>query len=840
MNAFKNLYNATLLDLHSFLLNQSKDEDVINLFCKDLLKRTVFFAFYISNLNKESPSSSLMRFQDQSDIISRIFELSHFKDIADIFFPLDSTIIKSLTKIKRNSVNNILLELIRGFSWDLSPKSQTDNETVTPEIFEEIFSKDRIKDINNYGLVYTPYNFAAWMVRSCFQRHLVQKLKITNFDLNDLDSIESDKIELLKKAISQIQVLDISIGSGVFYLAALDFLMEINLRLFKDKSSSMFYLRKIIKNNLYGIDIDENVLIICKIRLLLRILRENPLIQVKDIFEIINDLNIKTGNALVGFTSKPREYASTGCSDLKKLLFRGVEDKTVNSQEIINKYKIFHWFNEFPQVFRMPEITGFDIIIGNPPYIGYRYLGDLTKRILKHLYPKIYTGLNDYYYYFIWRAKQLLAPKGNCALILARYFLEARYAHKLRSQLFKSKCIDILIDFREFKIFPRGINSVILFMRNSFKSTKKIPVYILKNHKISSQSVLQELGTIFESNQLQQPDLQNFVLIKAEIKDNRFLLVSSTLRDLLNRIVDQGVPLDQVCAIGTGYHSGKDSIFSPNIIEEDKGFFVEIKNNNTIIRYPLENHIIKRIVKSSDILPYRIKELKKKYVIFTKRGININDFPLTQQYLQNYKEILKKRYEVRRNLSKWYEIAQIRNPHIYNAKKKIMCPYRSRVPRFAIDKNQRYSSIDCTSLIPKETKFSNIYFILGVLNSELIEIYLIAVAKKLDAQKIELYPNTISKIPLKIPQTKEEEVLYKDITETTKKICQVLESLELKPEHHQFLLKYGKRGFSKMKEDIQELLGLTKSLDMLVYQLYGMEDKIETIKNEISHLFKNI
>ena len=818
-------------------MNQSKDMDEINHFCKDLLKRTIFFAFYISNLKKESPSSSLERFQDHSDLISAMFEISHFKDIADIFFPLDSKIIKSLTNIKRNTVNKILLELIGGFSWNLSPKLHTENETLTPKIFDDIFSIERTENLDHPGLVYTPYNYAAWMVRSCFQRHLARKLKITNFDINDLDSIESNKIKLLKKTISQIQVLDIAIGSGVFYLAALDFLMELNKRLFNyDKSLTIFYFRKILKNNLYGIDINEHVLIICKIRLVLRILRENPLIQINNIFEIINELNIKTGNALVGFTSKPRGNTNSGCSDLDKLLLRGIKDRIVNSQEIINKYKIFHWFNEFPQVFRMPEKSGFDIIIGNPPYIGYRYLGDSTKRVLKHLYPKIYTGLNDYYYYFIWRTKQLLAPKGNCALILARYFLEARYAHKLRFHLFKSNYIDTIIDFREFKIFPRGINSVILFMRNSFKLTKKIPVYIIKNHKISSQSVLHELEILSETNQL-QPVLQNFTRIKAEIKNNRLLLVSSTLRDLLNRIVDQGIPLNQVCAIGTGYHSGKDSIFSPNIMEEDKGFFAEIRDIDVITRYPLEHKIIKRIVKSSDILPYRIRELKKKYIIYTERGININDFPLTQQYLENYKELLKNRYEVRKNLAKWYELAQVRNPHIYNAKMKIMCPYRSRIPRFALDKNQRHSSIDCTSLTPKETKFPNIYFLLGVLNSELIEIYLIAVAKKLDAQKIELYPNTISEIPLKIPQTKEEEVLYKDITETTKKICQVLESLEFKPEHHQLLLKYGRRGFSKMKEDVQELLGLTKSLDMLVYQLYGIVDKIETIKSEFSHVF---
>jgi adenine-specific DNA-methyltransferase len=232
-------------------------------------------------------------------------------------------------------------------------------------------------------------------------------------------------------------------------------------------------------------------------------------------------------------------------------------------------------------------------------------------------------------------------------------------------------------------------------------------------------------------------------------------------------------------------------------------------------------------------LPYRINEINKKYVIFTKRGININDFPLTRNYLEKYKEILKKRYEVKKGLAKWYELAQVRNLHIYNAKTKIICPYRSRVPRFAIDKNQRYSSIDCTSLIPKESNFPDIYFILGVLNSELIANYLAVVAKKLDAKKIELYPKTLSQIPLKLPQTREDKALYNEIAEITKKICHLLECLKLEPEHHRILLKYGKKGLNRTGKDNQELLKLTESLDTLVYQFYGVKDMIDIFRNEI-------
>ncbi|MFW9905733.1 MAG: Eco57I restriction-modification methylase domain-containing protein, partial [Candidatus Thorarchaeota archaeon] len=775
--------------------------------------------------------SDKMRFFNQSDFLSKISKISHLKEIADIFFPVDSKRIESLKQSKRKMVNNTLLNFIRAFSWNLDLKSKIDKTTITPEIFETIYS---LENISNQGLAHTPYFFASWIVKSCFQRHLSRILKVKHFSINNLDSLKEDKIEILKKAISHIKILDMSVGSGVFYLAALEFLLELYHRLFLGDKSTLSLIKRILKECLYGIDIDEKALVVCKLRVILRLLQENPNLQINDILEIITSINLKTGNTLVGFITIPEKTTNFDNTNLNELLFHGIEDERGNLQQFINNLKAFHWFNEFPKVFNLSGITGFDIIIGNPPYIGYRFLDNFQKHILKNLYPKIYTGLNNYYYYFIWRVRQLLTPHGSGALLVARYFLEAKYAQKLRSQLFKSNSIDALIDFREFKIFPKGVNSVILYLTNFIKSTEKIPVYILKNHKISPKTLLRELETVFESSYLKEKrSSQNFAFLQAEFKDNRFLLVSNILKELLNRIEDQGVPLNQVCDIGTGYHSGKDKIFSPKINKDDKGFFIEIKNNNSITHHPLEKTVIKRIVKSTDILPFRINEMKKKYVIFTKRGININDFPLTKQYLEKYKENLKKRYEVRRGLAKWYEIAQVRNPQIYNAKTKIICPYRSRVPRFAIDRNQRYSSIDCTSLIPRDSNFPDIYFILGVLNSELIEFYLAVVAKKLDAKKIELYPKTLSQIPLKLPQTRKDQVFYNEITEITKKIWYLLESFKLKPEHHRILLKYGKKGLIRIGEDAQILLKLIESLDMLVYQLYNMKDKIDIFRSEI-------
>ncbi|MHA2247332.1 MAG: Eco57I restriction-modification methylase domain-containing protein [Candidatus Hodarchaeales archaeon] len=835
MNSFIKLYNITLNQLQGQFYGQNNEKYKFTQFCRDLLKRTIFLAFYLVNYSKKSPSGiGVSKYSRSSDILSIMNKFTDFNRIADIFFPLDLKIIGFLEKKEKHLINNILMDFIESFSWELNlDLTNTEKEKkITPEMFELIYYSEKA---SNRGVVFTPYCFAYLIVHSCFQRHLARFLKLSHFSLNDIELMEPSRIEMLKNYISQIRVLDISVGCGTFYLAAFNYLLTLNNQLGILGKKTFSISKKICLKNLYAIDIDENALVVCKIQLTLQILRESPSIHVDDLLEIISNINLKTGDSLMGFTTNPGIKGIHDKITYNKILFRDIKDCEVKNSTFINDKRIFHWFLEFPEIFDESEISGFDILIGNPPYIGYRFIKKTVKCVLRYLYPMIYTGLNDYYYYFIWRAKQLLAPDGSCALIVARYFLEARYAHKLRSQLFGSGhgYVDALIDFREFKIFPKGINSVILFLTNKTKSNQNCDVLVLKNHNISLRTLLQELQENLENLSLKPSQIfHQFTFPQGDPINGKFLLASRKLSSLIKKIESKSVRLSQICDIGTGYHSGKDTIFSPNIIEENGVFTASIKNRESVVQFSLEKEVIKEIVKTTNILPFMIV-WNKKYVILTKRDINIDDYPLTKHYLEQFKEILMKRYEVKKNLAKWYEIAQIRNQYLFENKMKIICPYRARVPRFAIDKKKRYSSIDCTSIVPKKSNKLSIYYILGVLNSELIEFYLYAISKKLDAQKIELYPKTISNIPLKIPRTEEENFLMKKITELTKNICSLLESYKLTQEQHQVLLNNGKRGFFEIDRKKQGLREQLKTLDFLVYQLYGIETEVDILKSEI-------
>lgn len=835
LNLLINIYQTTLNELKDYQITQIKKKNKLILFYHNLLKRTIFFAFYSNNLRQNIPSNTEGTTTLHSkDIFYNLIELSPFSMIADIFFPLNSEIVELFKRERKEFINIALRKLIQNFSWELSQNddSEESKQIITPGIFELLYHK---KKTQNHGVVYTPYHLAHWIVKISLQRHLAKVLKLSNFSIDNISRLNSEKKHVLKDYISKIHILDISVGCGAFFLASLKCLLTLFNHLSSEEGNSFTNMKKILLNNLFGVDIDEKALNVCRIQIYFLLLQEKPLLEFSKIVEIINNLNLKTGNSLVGFISNPDRENIFDKDGYNDLLFQKITYENNDKHRYVQEKGIFHWFLEFPKVFKASENSGFDIIIGNPPYIGYRYISKSVKHILKHFYPRIYTGLNDYYYYFIWRSKQLLAPNGDSALIVARYFLEARYAHKLRSQLFGSNFVDVIIDFREFKIFSKGINTVILFLNNTSKFNQRCRMLILKQYKIPLQSLLQNLEIILETLSPRSNHIfHSFWINNAEVKNDKLLFVSPALRTIITKIDNQSISLEKVCDIGTGYHSGKDMIFSPLIKEKEGELTAIITHKGKKLYFPLEKEIVKEIVKTQDILPFTIT-WSSKFVILARRGLNINEFPLTKKYLEQFQDILIERYEVKKKLAKWYEIAQVRNFKLFNAKLKIFCPYRARTPRFAIDRNKRFSSIDCTSLVLKKSSSLNIYYILGVLNSELIEYYLYAIAKKIDARKIELYPKTISKIPLKIPQKKRDIILADKIAGNTLKIIKILESQNFTSKQHQLLIKYGKKGFAMIYSGRKELNKLIDTNDILVYQLYGVDSQKEVLKREIVH-----
>ena len=153
--------------------------------------------------------------------------------------------------------------------------------------------------------------------------------------------------------------------------------------------------REILLNNIYGVDLNEESVDTTKLSLFLKVCRKG--LKLPNL-----DKNIKCGNSIIDdpeYTDKP-----------------------------------FKWEEEFPEIF---VEGGFDVVIGNPPYVRQEKIKDI-KPYLKNNY-ETYTGVADLYIYFFERGLKLLKEGGMFSFICSNKFTKANYGNNLRNYILKNE-----------------------------------------------------------------------------------------------------------------------------------------------------------------------------------------------------------------------------------------------------------------------------------------------------------------------------------------------------------------------------------------------------------------
>jgi hypothetical protein len=233
-----------------------------------------------------------------------------------------------------------------------------------------------------------------------------------------------EKLDDYRKWLFQLTICDPACGSGAFLNQALDFLIEehhfideLQAKLFGDAMVMSDMENSILENNLYGVDLNEESVEIAKLSLWLRTAQPN---------RKLNDLNgnIKCGNSLI--------------------------DDIIEAGD-----KAFNWQQAFPKVF---EKGGFDVIIGNPPYVMVKD---------NSYYEKVYSTYKskDLYVYFYEKSLNLLKEKGLLGLITPSSFLTNIGFVSLREFLIEYN-IEYIIDLGENVFNDASVDSAILIVKN--------------------------------------------------------------------------------------------------------------------------------------------------------------------------------------------------------------------------------------------------------------------------------------------------------------------------------------------------------------------------------------
>ncbi|HEV8328314.1 MAG TPA: DNA methyltransferase [Nitrospiraceae bacterium] len=301
------------------------------------------------------------------------------------------------------------------------------------------------------------------------------------------------------KQISKLRILDPACGSGSFLIGAYRYLLNYHRdwyvkdgpekhrkELFQAASGEWRLTtqekKRILLNNIYGVDIDSQAVEVTKLSLLLKVLEgesdETLKRQLSFVHErALPDLgqNIKCGNSLI----EPDYFAG-------ELLPDEDEMRRVNP---------FDWKVGFPEIM---SAGGFNAVIGNPPYLysaGQKFSDYLTKNYQLCQYQ------TDYYVYFIERALQLARKQGKVSFIVSDSWLNSGYFSTMRNHLLSEQHIDLITVF-DYPVFERATIENSIFALTVAGSPEIIPIdrfvtptTILATNKIDPKAA-QQCGLI--------------------------------------------------------------------------------------------------------------------------------------------------------------------------------------------------------------------------------------------------------------------------------------------------------------------------------------------------------
>jgi len=565
-------------------------------------------------------------------------------------------------------------------------------ESVSAEIEGADFDKQKSKRKKD-GVFYTPKYITKYIVENTLGKLCEEKKSELGFREEEYykgrKRRQKDTLEGLIKILDdyrnwllQLTICDPACGSGAFLNQALDFLIkehryidEMKAKLLGGGLVFSDIETTILEKNIYGVDINEESIEIAKLSLWLRTAQPK---------RKLNDLssNIKCGNSLI-------------------------DDKKVAGD------KAFKWEEEFKDIFAK---GGFDVVIGNPPYVNINTLPKDVNNYLASEYKIIHTGYNDLMYYFLYKGIDLLNEKGVNGLITSNYFIGNEYAKLLRA--FLSNYISEIINFEDYQIFSDAhVHTVILFsQKNQKQSILKYRDLINKNISLVGLE-----PSLFRTINKNRKDLKEY-----------WLFAENNEQDIITKLNTGKKFLGKISNIEKGSTSGKNEVFT--ISEE------------IVRQYNFEKDLLRKNVKNGDILRYNIFD-RGTYLIYTDNETDIKNYPNILGYLKEHQNTLSNRNEVKKGSYPWWRLERPRKKEIYDAEEKLIVPYRAKENRFAYDNQQRFNDGGDVRVIVLTNSNFRIKYVLALLNSNLLNWYFGFIGKPKGNSR-EYFNEPLSKLPI--------------------------------------------------------------------------------------------
>ena len=456
---------------------------------------------------------------------------------------------------------------------------------------------------------------------------------------------------------------------------------------------------------------------------------------------------------------------------------------------------------------------GFDVVIGNPPYIRIQTMQETAPQTLeyyKRRYAAAAKGNYDIYVLFVERGLQLLNPEGRLGFILPHKFFNAQYGRPLREHLSRHRCLAHIVHFSDQQVFDGATTyTCLLFLSGSPSQTVDF-------------ARIEDLNAWRASGGAQRSSLP-----AERFTADEWNITVGPAGALFERLKSMPTKLRDVAHLFVGLQTDADDVF---IVEQlrAEGDRVLCRSKATGEEHWFEDAHLKPLLKGSlNVARYHLRDVNKRlvfpYTVEDGRSILIDPgeyrakYPLTWKYLAQNKTRLAARNKGRMG-SEWYGYVYKKN-HTRFGNPKLLAPSLAKGSCFACDIEGRYYFVGSGGgggggygILPDSN--IDLYYLLGLLNSSLVSRYLRANSTTFRGGYIALNRQYIEQIPIVLADEMPGGVeLQARVGALAQGMLTLHQRLEAARTTHD-------------KAALQRQIDITdRQIDQLVYELYGLTDQ---------------
>src|SRR5690554_1141970 len=696
----------------------------------------------------------------------------------------DEILIDDLKKLSTYDFNTEVDVNILGHIFE---HSLNEIEEVTAEIEGTVSDQKRTKRKKD-GVFYTPKYITTYIVANTIGKLCIDKRKELDIEEIEYDDsfLKKDKTLTVKGKklfttladyknwLTNLKIIDPACGSGAFLNQALNFLIEEHEKIddiIADLTNSPLRLfdtdKYILENNLFGVDINEESVEIAQLSLWLRTAKKD-----RKLSKLNN--NIKCGNSLL--TSE------------------------------------FDWHKEFPEIMKN---GGFDVVIGNPPYIKEATNKSAFDGLHEH---PCYQGKMDLWYFFGALALDIIKKDyGLIGYIAPNNWITNDGASKFRNIVLNEGKITEFIDFGDFKVFDSaGIQTMIYIMQSSENNEN----YNFNFSKVNDSKIKHEDAQLF----LERVKDEKFEYFKASIDqkeniDKPINFVNAELTIIVDKIkAKQNFDFDKK-EIAQGIVAPQDflnkknqAILGDNFKVGDGIFNITQREYESLNLTAEEKKIVKPFYTTTELHRFYGTNKNRLWVIYTDSSFNnaekIEPYPNLKEHLDKFQEVIT-------SSNKPYGLHRAREEKFFNGEKIISLRKCSK-PTFTFTDFDCYVSQTYFSI---QTERLNQKYLTGLLNSNLIAFWL-KYQGKMQGDLYQVDKEPLMNLPIVNPTAEIQE-------KVANLVSSIISNTQKSSDYQELLVK------AKAENNFDREIQLTKELEQLTAELEKAESKINSIVYEL-------